>query len=207
VFSLQVHFPQRSGFDLVGIDNFEAGGLAAEHLIKMRCQHLAFVTRPHSAATVDARIAGVREPLLRHGLEADSNWVQFGDPADVKFVGLLTAARRWDGFICTNDLTAAVLMRSLQNVDVNVPRDVRVVGFDDARYAALLGVPLTTIHQPCRDIALTAFRAMLERIAEPALPFRTLLLAPHLVVRESCGAIYPRNRCSRDRCSRHVPVC
>jgi LacI family transcriptional regulator len=34
---------------------------------------------------------------------------------------------------------------------------VRVVGFDDAKYATLVGVPLTTIHQPCRDIAITAF--------------------------------------------------
>jgi DNA-binding LacI/PurR family transcriptional regulator len=49
-------------------------------------------------------------------------------------------------------------------------------------------VPLTTIQQPCRKIAITAFRAMLQRIAEPTLPVRTLVLAPRLVVRESCGA-------------------
>jgi LacI family transcriptional regulator len=73
-----------------------------------------------------------------------------------------------------------------------VPRDVRVVGFDDVKYATLLGVTLTTIHQPCRDIAITAFRAMLERIAEPTLPARSMLLSPRLVVRESCGAYLPR---------------
>ena len=65
---------------------------------------------------------------------------------------------------------------------------MRVVGFDDAKYATLVGVPLTTIHQPCRDIAVTAFHALLERIADPTLPARSLLLTPRLVVRESCGA-------------------
>ena len=93
--------------------------------------------------------------------------------------------------ICGNDLTAAQLLRALEKNNVRVPRDVRVVGFDDARYATLLSVPLTTIHQPCRDIAITAYRAMLERISDPTLPGRSLLLTPHLVVRESCGAYLP----------------
>ena len=49
------------------------------------------------------------------------------------------------------------------------PRDVRVVGFDDVKYATLVSFPLTTIHQPCRDIAVMAFRTMMERLAEPTL--------------------------------------
>ena len=68
---------------------------------------------------------------------------------------------------------------------------MRVVGFDDVKYATLLSVPLTTIHQSARDIAVTAYRAMLDRIAEPTLPARSLLLTPRLVVRESCGAYLP----------------
>jgi LacI family transcriptional regulator len=67
-----------------------------------------------------------------------------------------------------------------------------VVGFDDAKYATLVSPSLTTIHQPSRDIAVVAFRAMLERLTDPALPARSLSLAPRLVVRESCGAYPPR---------------
>jgi DNA-binding LacI/PurR family transcriptional regulator len=51
-------FPQRSNFDLVGIDNFGGGYLLADHLIKLGAKRLAFVTRPFSATTVDARKAG-----------------------------------------------------------------------------------------------------------------------------------------------------
>ena len=65
---------------------------------------------------------------------------------------------------------------------------LRLVGFDDVRFATLLTVPLTTVQQPCRDIALTAFHAMKERMAVPALPARSMLLTPHVMVRESCGA-------------------
>lgn len=55
------------------------------------------------------------------------------------------------------------------------------------RFATLLSVPLTTIQQPGRDIALTAFNAMHERVTDPTLPARSLLLTPRLLVRESCG--------------------
>ena len=54
--------------------------------------------------------------------------------------------------------------------------------------ATIISPPLTTIHQPCRDIAAIAFDARLTRISDPDKPLRTLLLTPHLVVRESCGA-------------------
>jgi len=89
-------FPNRSDFDLVGIDNMAGGYLLAEHLIKLGCRHLRFVARARSAPTVDARIAGVREALVRHQLDHDPGWLNTGDPADVKFVRKLTAGKEAD---------------------------------------------------------------------------------------------------------------
>ena len=141
---------------------------------------------------MDARIAGVREALARHRIEPDPGWVRNGDPSDMKFVRGLTAGSQADAFICANDYTAAVLLRSMQSLGMRAPKDFRVVGFDDVKYATLVSPPLTTVHQPCRDIAVIAFRTMLERLAEPSLPARSIYLTPHLVVRESCGAYLPR---------------
>jgi len=198
-------YPRRSDFDLVGIDNMAGGYLLAEHLIKLGCKHIAFVARPLSAPTVDARIAGVREALVRHRIETEPNWVQTGDPTDIKFVRSLVAGRQADAFICANDHTAAVLMRTMESVGSRVPDDFRVVGFDDVKYATLVSVPLTTVHQPCRDIATIAFRTMLERVAEPTLPARSICLMPHLVVRESCGAYLPRQGATAVTSSRRKP--
>jgi DNA-binding LacI/PurR family transcriptional regulator len=91
-------------------------------------------------------------------------------------------------FICANDHTAASLIQTIGKVGVGGPKHVSVVGFDDVKYATLVAVPLTTIHQPCREIADVAFRAMLERIHEPSIPARTITLPPRLTVCESCGA-------------------
>ena len=181
-------FPHRSPHDLVGIDNFAGGYLLAEHLIKLGARRLAFVTRPLSAATVHARIAGARAGMKAHGVEPDEPFVQVGDPTDLAFVRRAVPGKRFDAVICTNDLTAAQFMQSLARLKIGVPRALRVVGFDDVRYATLLPVQLTTMQQPCREIARAAFQAMRERIADPSLPPRSILLTPRLIVRESCGA-------------------
>jgi LacI family transcriptional regulator len=187
-----VDFPKRSDFDLVCLDNMTSGYMVTEHLIKLGCKRLFFVARPMSAPTVDARIAGFREALVRHRLEPDPGWIRIGDPSDLKFVRGLVAGKQADAFICANDNTAALLMRSIEACGFRVPNDFRVAGFDDVKYATLVSPPLTTIHQPCRDLATIAFRTMLERLAEPTLPARSILLSPNLVVRESCGAYLPR---------------
>ncbi|APW59089.1 GntR family transcriptional regulator [Paludisphaera borealis] len=185
-------FPTRSGFDLVGVDNFAGGYQLADHLLKLGCRHLAFVTRPFSAPTVKARIAGAREAILAQGLPVAPNFVREGEPDDPKYAAGLFAGGPVDAVLCASDHVAALLLRSLEKSGKRVPCDVRLVGFDDVRFATLLSVPLTTMHQPCRDIAAVAFRAMLARLADPSLPPRRIALSPRLVVRESCGAYLPR---------------
>lgn len=184
-------FPARSPFDLVGIDNFAGGYFLAEHLIKLGAKHLGYVALPYSATPAEARIAGARVAMMDHDLEVPRDFVQIGDPGDVKFVRKIMAGRRVDAIMCTTDLVAAMLMQSLGRLNIQVPRDLRVVGFDDVRIASLLSVPLTTMHQPCRDIAHMAFYTMLQRMADPTLPARELLISPRLVIRDSCGAYSP----------------
>jgi DNA-binding LacI/PurR family transcriptional regulator len=180
-----VSYPFRSPFDLVGIDNVAGGYMLAEHLLKLGSRRLCFVAYPLSAPTVDARITGVREALVRSHMEADPDWVRIGALDDKAFVCTLVAGPRPDAFICANDHTAALLMRTLNQNGIRVPEDVRVVGFDDVKFATLVSPALTTVRQPCHEIAVAAFHAMLERQGEPNLPPRHIMTMPELVVRDS----------------------
>jgi GntR family transcriptional regulator of arabinose operon len=181
-------YPQRSQYDLVGIDNRRTGYLATEHLIKVGAKRIAFFSRPNSAPTVDARIAGYREALLLQPERAARDLVNIGDATDPKFVKSILKNQRPDAFLCANDLTAGNLMHTLISLGQTIPKHIRIVGIDDVRYARLLPVPLTTMHQPCRDIGRIAMAVMLDRIANPDLPPRDVLLRCELVVRKSCGA-------------------
>ncbi len=182
-----VPYPERSRYDLVGIDNRRAGYAITSHLIRCGCSRIVFLGRPGSAPTVDARIGGYREALAEPSRNLDPNVCRIEPDDSAKVKEILTRLRP-DGFVCANDFTAAKLLKTLNDLGKNVPEEIRMAGIDDVKYASLLSVPLTTIHQPCTDMGAIAVSTMLERLRHPKLPARDILLNFHLVVRDSCGA-------------------
>jgi len=186
-------YPARSKYDLVGIDNRRAGFLIAQHLLAHGAKRIAFVAMPLSASTVAARIAGYREALLAYGIGLEQDMVCFGDPDDADFIQKILTEYRPDAIVGANDFTAARVMKELEKLGIRVPEDIRIVGIDDVKYARLLPVPLTTQHQNCADIGAVAMMTMLQRVENPGLPTRDVLLQTHTVVRRSCGAHLSRN--------------
>jgi DNA-binding LacI/PurR family transcriptional regulator len=181
-------FPARSRYDLVGIDNRRAGYLATEHLLKLRCRRVLFVADLSATSTVAARITGFREALMAWNLPVEAHSVQCVPSIASGTLNEMLNELQPDGFVCVNDRTAGRLMRGLLALGHQVPRDFKIVGIDDVEYARLLPVPLTTIHQPCREIGQAAIAAMIDRIKNPAMSARDILLDCHLVVRASCGS-------------------
>ena len=181
-------YPARSNYDLVGIDNRRAGYTITRHLLRQGCTRLVFVRQPTSAGTSRGRMAGFLEALVDVGLPCSSERVcsiRASEPGEV--------ARLWhdvrpDGIICTNDITAANMMKALRELGVRIPDDVRITGIDDVKYAALLPVPLTTIRQPCEEMGAAAVATMVQRLANRTAPPRDVLVDFELVVRESCGS-------------------
>jgi GntR family transcriptional regulator, arabinose operon transcriptional repressor len=181
-------YPERSALDLVGIDNRRTGFLATEHLIQLGVRNLAFLADEHSAPTVDARITGFHEALRRHGIRPEVEPAWRGSAQDQEFVKKVLEITRAQGIVCANDVTAARLMQTLLAMGLRIPEDVRIVGIDDVKYASLLPVPLTTMHQNCQAIGVVAMATMLERLEHSDLPTRDVLVPTKLVVRRSCGA-------------------
>jgi DNA-binding LacI/PurR family transcriptional regulator len=181
-------FPERSAHDLVGIDNRRAGYMATAHLLGLGVRRLVFLGEANVANTVDARITGFHEALRGFGISPDQDPVWRGSPEDEAFVRRMLDTLHPEGIVCANDLTAARLMQMLMGFGVRIPEEVRIVGMDDVKYASLLPVPLTTIHQDCAGIGAVAMQTMLERLEHPELPVRDILVPTRLVVRRSCGA-------------------
>jgi len=184
-------YPERSSYDMVGIDNQRSGFMIANHLMKFGCSRIAFFALPFSAPTVDARAAGWRNAHFSKGIALDARMEWHGDPEDAVFIKRILKESDPQAIMCANDATAARLMHTLQAIGVGVPEEIRITGIDDVKYAAMLPVPLTTQHQDCADIGSAAMATMLSRIAHPELPVRDILLQTRTVVRASCGARLP----------------
>jgi DNA-binding LacI/PurR family transcriptional regulator len=189
-------YPLRSNLDRVGIDNHRASFMLTEHLWNQGARRIVFVAKKRSATTIVERISGYYFALRECGSKYPGN-VFFGDAEDGEFVQQFVRKEKPDAVVCGNDLTAARLMRSLIEMGVRIPEQMRLVGFDDVSYAKFLPVPLTTIHQNCQQIGEAAIELMLDRMENPTRPGIDLLVPFELVVRESCGTQRPENFTSR----------
>jgi DNA-binding LacI/PurR family transcriptional regulator len=165
--------------------------MATAHLLGLGLRRVAFLSAEHAARTVNARIVGFEEALRSFGVVAERDPVWRGSALDAEFVRRKLDESRPEGIVCANDLTAARLMQTLMLLQVRIPEEVRIVGMDDVKYASLLPVPLTTIHQDCAGIGVVAMATMLQRLEHPDLPVRDVLVPTRLVVRRSCGAHLP----------------
>jgi LacI family transcriptional regulator len=189
--------PNRSAYDLIGIDNAQAGYRIARHLIDAGAQNIRFLTQPNYASTIRGRIQGVAQASLDSGIAwKRSNIVEI-DPDDTE--SFLRIIRRIftkgeggrcsptlrQAFVCRNDALAARLIQALSAEGWRIPNDAMVAGFDDGKIAQLLNPPLTTISQPVQLLAETAVASLLQRIRTPNLAPRSILLDAPLTVRRS----------------------
>jgi len=179
-------FPDRSNFDLVGIDNHRAGYMVTRHLIEAGAKRIVFALRRNSAATVEARVAGYRDALFNLQSGQTGTLVS-GDFEETAWVRAMLARERPDGIVCANDVTAARLMRTLVSLGVQIPSEIKMAGVDDVSYARFLPVPLTTIRQDCAEMGAVAMTTMLERLRRPNQPVRDVLVRTELIVRSSSG--------------------
>ncbi|MEX0324236.1 MAG: GntR family transcriptional regulator [Puniceicoccaceae bacterium] len=177
-------FPNRSSFDLVGIDNFRAGYKQAEHLIQQGCTNIVYVALPYSAPTVDLRIKGYRSALRNASITVTDDMAHFGDPADEGFLYSLIQAEP-EGIICANDATAMALYKSLTSQGIRIPEDVLLMGMDDSKYTDFLPAPLSTLRQPTRAMGAAAMEIMQKRIENADLAPCNFVLDTELIVRES----------------------
>lgn len=182
-----VNFPERSEFDLVGVDNVRGGAQLAEHLVSRSYRSPVYFSRPQHPSTTDQRAAGCAVTFLARGVSVPAGWHVEGDPGDGELVVWLMTDRSPDVVIAANDHTATRLIQTLARLGYSVPEDVAVTGFDDTPYSALLSVPLTTVRQSFEALARASVRTLFERIGAPEAVAREILLPPKLVVRESTG--------------------
>lgn len=90
---------------------------------------------------------------------------------------------------CANDLLAVGALSALAKLDLRVPEEVSVVGFDDTELSRHSVPPLTTMRIYSRDMARSAVKRVLERIEGGTLPPVRLEYPLDLIIRESCKEV------------------
>ncbi|MFJ9637813.1 LacI family DNA-binding transcriptional regulator [Streptomyces sp. NPDC101178] len=171
----------------VDLAHQDGARLAAEHLLARDCRRIATISGPLDVPAGQARLAGFRDTMARHGHPytpiAEGRFTQ--ESGEAAMERLLVEHPDLDGVFAANDLMAMGACHVLREHGRRVPKDVAVVGFDDSSAALACRPPLTTVRQPVEEMAAEMARLLLDRLARPASPATSVIFEPELVVRGS----------------------
>lgn len=179
--------------DFVGIDDHAGGRDVVQHLLALGHTTIGFLHGPTSSSASRGRFEGGMGALAAAGIAVPDDRVR---AVPLTLAGGYGGARSLlsavgetpTALVCGNDLIALGAIDAVTDAGRRVPDDVAVVGYDDLAFAALRPIELTTIHQPLADMGRMAVRLLLERLADPSLPPRAVVLPHRLVIRATSGA-------------------
>jgi len=98
---------------------------------------------------------------------------------------VLSQKRNYTAIFAENDKMANIICATAENNGIRIPRDLSIVGYDDAPFIDDSPIRLTTIHQPIYEMGATSMNLLLQRIAGDTSVKQTIILNSHLVERES----------------------
>jgi DNA-binding LacI/PurR family transcriptional regulator len=180
------------------MQNVAASRAATEHLISLGHRRiLAFGAHENEViGSAGLRLTGYKQALAAAGIPYSDdlvvdvgNWHR-ADGADAMRAAL-EAGLSFDGVVAFNDSIALGAVRVLQERGIRVPEDVSVIGFDDIDETRYSLPSLSTVDPGREEIAETAVRVLVERIADPdrTIPPREFEASFRIVERESTAVM------------------
>lgn len=195
VVTVDPHTGPSSGLPTIDSDNYHGAYLATEHLLDLGHRRVAFLAGRPGLQSAEERERGYRAALESAGIEFDPRLVRVGgyhqETADRAARELLTLPERPTAVFAANDITAIRTMMAAEDLGLQVPDDVSVVGFDNVPESALAEPPLTTIEQPLQEMGADAFRLLLALLRGEPEQATHVRLPTTLVVRQSTRSIDP----------------
>ena len=194
-------------FSKVVADNFGAAYAMTKHLIDLGHKRLAFAFHPvHEWDPVGKeRLAGFDRAVMEAGLRKQAkrlldaaaySGAQVWRYQPQPIVNCFRQDNRPTALFCGMDMLAIEAMETLREMELRIPQDVAVVGFDNIAFSRFTQPPLTTVQQPVSDMGSRAAEILFDRIegrvGPRTKPIRALLPCA-LVIRQSCGAALQAN--------------
>lgn len=159
----------------------------ANYLESLGHRRIALITGPQRYLSTRERGAGFLQALSKRGIELPATHIVEGGYTFESGVAcaerLLALEPRPTAIFTLNDEMAAGVYKAAFKLGLSIPDELSVVGFDDSPLASRLWPSLSSVRLPIRDMGAFAAAMLLAGDGDPrAAP----LIAPHLVVRESC---------------------
>jgi DNA-binding LacI/PurR family transcriptional regulator len=175
--------------DTVTGDDRAGPGLAVDHLVSLGHRRIAHIDGGRGAGARTRR-GGFNAAMRRHGLDpiaVGGSYTEEGGVAGVR--RLVEMGCRATAILAANDLAALGVLQALSEMDLVVPDDVSLIGYDNAWLAEMRLLSLTTIDQARHELGATAVELLIDRLDRGRKEARHVVVTPSLVVRATTGPV------------------
>lgn len=178
----------------ISFADHDAAYKATEYLADHGHEKIAFIKGPASSATASERLSGFLECTGKRGIEVPDEWMVSPGNTDQERHEAITRllenpAHRPTAVFCFNDLLAVNVYRTAHDLQIRIPRDLSVVGFDDITIAPLLGPPLTTVRTDAYNVGVQAARMVMGELQGEPGTLHDIRYTPELVKRSSVAVV------------------
>jgi DNA-binding LacI/PurR family transcriptional regulator len=164
--------------------------IAIAHLSELGHSRIGYVGGLHHLSVMREREEGYLTALRKHNLPFRKEYLRQGNNRQnggyTAVCELLSLPEPPTGILIANNLMTLGGLQAIHESGLAIPEQVSLIGFDDMDWASSLRPPLTCIAQPAYEMGETAAGILLERIRQPELTHRTILLDTRLIIRASC---------------------
>ena len=173
----------------VSSDDVSAAKQAMQHLINLGHERIGFIRGLKNRSGSEMRFIGYKQSLEENGITFDSGLVAEGqftfESAELGASELLRLADRPTAIFASSDYMAAGVMKAAINLDISVPKELSICGFDDNPIARYLTPTLTTMRHPVRKLASFATKKLIGQLKKSGEGSETPPIYSELIVRES----------------------
>jgi len=182
------------GASCVSVNDRSSSYRITEHLIQEHGYNkIAYLSGPQKVSIGRERYQGYLDALRAHDIPVEEKWVieagfqeKTGYEAMQKILEL--PIEEYPEAVATvNDPSAIGAIRAIREAGLEIPDDIAIVGFTDDIRAPLLGVPLTTVHQPAYEVGKRAAQKLIRSIENDEEPNENIEVHTTLKLRASCG--------------------
>lgn len=155
---------------IVSSDNYEGICLAVHDLLQSGCKNIYFLGNEQVKGNpTDKRLIAYQDMAKKYNFPPRICSVAFSDSNLLKHMAIhhVLKEKHPDGIICTDDLTAILVLQEAKELGIDIPRELKVTGYDGTKQIQTYYSNLTTIAQPINDIAILLVKLLLERINYP----------------------------------------
>jgi LacI family transcriptional regulator len=175
--------------DLLEMEREQGTYEAARHLLQLGHVRIGCIAGIPNAAIGRDQVAGFRRAMRDYRVDIDENlFVETHLSADGGYragMEMLASPDPPTAILARTDRLAIGAMRAAWDLAIAIPNELSIVGYDDEPDAKFTRPALTTIRQPQYEMGARAAGLLFERIANPALPQRQVIVQPQLIVRET----------------------